>query len=87
EILISESAWEEMTCLFAPSLSESKLWNDDAIERQLSHVERKNVKGSYMHTSEYLEERRLMLQWWADYIDANKNGSITPYDFARVHGK
>ncbi|HBV2615549.1 TPA: integrase, partial [Klebsiella pneumoniae] len=50
-------------------------------------VERKNVKGSYMHTSEYLEERKLMLQWWADYIDANKNGSITPYDFARVHGK
>ncbi len=24
EILISESAWEEMTCLFAPSLSENK---------------------------------------------------------------
>ena len=23
EILISESAWEEMTCLFAPSLNES----------------------------------------------------------------
>lgn len=23
EILISESAWEEMTCLFAPSLGES----------------------------------------------------------------
>ncbi|MCV5975853.1 integrase, partial [Escherichia coli] len=44
-------------------------------------------KGSYMHTSEYLEERRLMLQWWADYIDANKNGSVTPYDFARMHGK
>ncbi len=25
EILISESAWEEMTCLFAPSLSEEIL--------------------------------------------------------------
>ncbi|PVW24524.1 dibenzothiophene desulfurase, partial [Klebsiella pneumoniae] len=24
EILISESAWEEMTCLFAPSLSQKK---------------------------------------------------------------
>ncbi|NKX94948.1 hypothetical protein [Klebsiella oxytoca] len=24
EILISESAWEEMTCLFAPSLEEEK---------------------------------------------------------------
>ncbi|MEH4800878.1 hypothetical protein PO472_18740, partial [Atlantibacter hermannii] len=25
EILISESAWEEMTCLFAPSLAASKI--------------------------------------------------------------
>ncbi|GCT28966.1 acid-resistance protein [Escherichia coli] len=25
EILISESAWEEMTCLFAPSLNETDL--------------------------------------------------------------
>ncbi|MGZ0723352.1 hypothetical protein ACXNAM_21765, partial [Kluyvera cryocrescens] len=26
EILISESAWEEMTCLFAPSLVHEVLW-------------------------------------------------------------
>ena len=26
EILISESAWEEMTCLFAPSLEELSSW-------------------------------------------------------------
>ncbi|EZJ75766.1 hypothetical protein AC27_1887 [Escherichia coli 1-182-04_S3_C2] len=26
EILISESAWEEMTCLFAPSLTHSDWW-------------------------------------------------------------
>ncbi len=26
EILISESAWEEMTCLFAPSLSDLQPW-------------------------------------------------------------
>ncbi|MDQ5603667.1 TraX family protein, partial [Klebsiella pneumoniae] len=26
EILISESAWEEMTCLFAPSLGYGVLW-------------------------------------------------------------
>ncbi|MEA1063427.1 tyrosine-type recombinase/integrase [Erwinia sp. HR93] len=67
------------------ALSESKLWNDDAIERQLSHVERKHVKGSYMHTSEYIEERKLMLQWWADYIDANKEKAIAPYEFACIH--
>ncbi|MDM2779491.1 hypothetical protein OGY18_20590, partial [Citrobacter sp. Cpo142] len=28
EILISESAWEEMTCLFAPSLKESCYYPD-----------------------------------------------------------
>ncbi len=26
EILINESAWEEMTCLFAPSLDKSEYW-------------------------------------------------------------
>ena len=29
EILISESAWEEMTCLFAPSLSDNEKLMDD----------------------------------------------------------
>ncbi|MDR4756061.1 hypothetical protein PAG84_24865, partial [Klebsiella quasipneumoniae] len=83
EILISESAWEEMTCLFAPSLGESGLWSDDAIERQLSHSERNNVRAAYIHTSEHLDERRLMVQWWADYLDANICVVVTPFDFAK----
>jgi hypothetical protein len=29
-----------------------------------------------------MEERRLMMQWWADYLDANRKQHITPYDFA-----
>ncbi|MGS3191096.1 hypothetical protein AB2888_23525, partial [Escherichia coli] len=28
EILISESAWEEMTCLFAPSLTHTVKWTE-----------------------------------------------------------
>lgn len=65
------------------ALGESGLWSDDAIERQLSHSERNNVRAAYIHTSEHLDERRLMIQWWADYLDRNKKESITPYDFAR----
>ncbi|MDZ6443649.1 hypothetical protein AAG991_07730, partial [Enterobacter kobei] len=34
EILISESAWEEMTCLFAPSLD--KFWPQMTSERIIS---------------------------------------------------
>lgn len=65
------------------ALGESGLWSDDAIERQLSHSERNNVRAAYIHTSEHLDERRLMVQWWADYLDYNVNGHITSYEFAK----
>ncbi|WER20886.1 integrase arm-type DNA-binding domain-containing protein [Providencia stuartii] len=65
------------------AMGESGLWNDDAIERQLSHIERKNVRAAYIHTSKHIEERRLMVQWWADFLDANREKTITPYDFAK----
>ncbi|CDM90181.1 tyrosine-type recombinase/integrase [Xenorhabdus bovienii] len=69
------------------AMGESALWNDDAIERQLSHIERKNVRAAYIHTSKHLDERRLMVQWWADYLDANREKHITPYDFAKKRRK
>ena len=65
------------------ALGESGLWSDDAIERQLSHTERNNVRAAYIHTSEHLEERRLMVQWWADYLSCITNKYLTPYEFAK----
>src|SRR6185312_1439963 len=64
------------------SLVESGLWSRDAVERQMSHQERSGVRAAYIHKAEHLEERRLMVQWWADYLDANSQEHITPYDFA-----
>ncbi|MGA3716248.1 integrase, partial [Escherichia coli] len=52
--------------------------------RQLSHSERNNVRAAYIHTSEHLDERRLMIQWWADYLDELNNNYITPFDFAKI---
>lgn len=40
----------------------------DVIERQLAHVERNQVRAAY-HRSKYMEARRELLQWWADYLD------------------
>lgn len=54
------------------ALGESGLWSDDAIERQLSHLERNNVRAAYIHTSEHLDEHRLMVQCWADYLNGVK---------------
>lgn len=64
------------------ALVESGLWSKDAVERQMSHQERNTVRAAYIHKAEHLEERRLMCQWWADYLDANRETHITPYDFA-----
>lgn len=42
-------------------------FSPDIIERQLAHIERNKVRGTYNH-AEYLPERRKMMQWWADYL-------------------
>ncbi len=44
------------------SLIESGLWSRDAVERQMSHMERNSVRAAYIHKAEHLDERRLMLQ-------------------------
>ena len=65
------------------SLIESGLWSRDAVERQMSHQERNSVRAAYIHKAEHLGERRLMLQWWADYLDANRQKGVSPFDFAK----
>jgi integrase len=41
----------------------------DVIERQLAHAERNKVRAAYNH-AQYLPERKKMMQWWGDYLDA-----------------
>lgn len=41
----------------------------DVIERQLAHTEKNAVRAAY-HRSQYLEERKTMMQHWADFLDA-----------------
>lgn len=49
-------------------------YNPDAIERQLAHKDKNRVRGIY-NRAEYVEERREMLQFWADCLDGLKAGS------------
>ena len=64
------------------ALIESKLWSRDAVERQMSHQERNSVRAAYIHKAEHLDERRLMMQWWADFLDANREKAVNPFEFA-----
>lgn len=49
-------------------------WNRDAIERQLAHAERDNIRAAYNY-AEFLPERRKMMQGWADYLDKLRAGA------------
>lgn len=53
----------------ASSVLNEKGFNPDAIERQLSHMERNGVRAAYIHHARFIDERKEMMQWWADYLD------------------
>ncbi len=44
-------------------------FHSDIIERQLAHKESNKVKAAYNH-AEYLPQRKEMMQWWSNYLDA-----------------
>lgn len=47
----------------------------DVIEAALAHVDKNEVRRAY-NRSDYLEQRRPMMQWWADFVKAADNGSV-----------
>lgn len=53
---------------FATIANESGLWNPDAIERALAHVDKNAIRRVYAR-GEYWEERVRLAEWWADYLE------------------
>jgi hypothetical protein len=50
----------------------------------MSHKERNEVRASYTHMAEFLEERKRMMHWWSDYIELNRQQHISPYDYGQM---
>ncbi|ELO75166.1 TPA: integrase arm-type DNA-binding domain-containing protein [Salmonella enterica subsp. enterica serovar Enteritidis] len=65
------------------ALIESGRWSKDAVERQMSHQERNNVRAAYIHKAEHLDERTQMMQWWSDWLDACRQKFVAPYRYDR----
>lgn len=71
----------------ASTLLNESGYRSDVIERQLAHKERNQVRASYNH-AEYLEDRRAMMQQWADMTDSfAKGGNVTPIGPALSMGR
>ncbi|HEY3982494.1 tyrosine-type recombinase/integrase [Cedecea sp.] len=48
-------------------------YNTAWIETQLAHVDKNSIRGTYNH-AQYLDGRREMLQWYADYMESLEHG-------------
>ncbi|MDR0816089.1 MAG: integrase arm-type DNA-binding domain-containing protein [Desulfovibrio sp.] len=59
----------------ASTLLNERGFNRDWIERQLAHGDRNGIRAAYNY-AEYLPERRIMMQAWADYLDRLREGKI-----------
>lgn len=68
---------DEMTGHGFRSMASTRLnemgYNRDHIERQLAHSEGNSVRAAYNY-ADYLEQRKIMMQEWADYLDELKAG-------------
>jgi integrase len=69
---------EEMTAhgfraTFSTLANESGLWNPDAIERTLAHVEANEVRRAYAR-GEYWDERVRLADWWGGFLEKARAG-------------
>jgi hypothetical protein len=51
------------------TIKEKLRYRHEVVDRQLAHVHRDKIAKAY-DRAEFLDERRVMMQAWADYIDS-----------------
>ena len=52
-------------------LNESALFRPDVVETALAHNDKNSIRQTY-NKATYLEERKELMQWWADYLEGLK---------------
>ena len=57
------------TAIRASTILNEREFDEAHIELQLAHTKRNKVAAAYNH-AKYLKQRTEMMQWWADYLDA-----------------
>ena len=72
------STWLNEQGMFTVN-GQSRAFNPDAIERQLAHGEPNKVRDAY-NRADYMGEREIMMQVWADFVDqsADQSGKVVP---------
>ena len=53
-------------------------YDPDVIEASLAHVDKNEVRRAY-NRAEYIERRKVLMDWWSEHIEQAKTGLIS-YD-------
>ena len=66
-------------------LNDASCFHEDWIEMQLSHIEPNKSRAAY-NQAKYLDQRFVMMRWYADYLDELRKGRfIKPLDYAKIN--
>ena len=69
-------------CIASTALNEEG-FPPDVIEAALAHVDKNEVRRAY-NRSDYLEQRRPMMQWWAYFVKKADSGRLTDVELTTL---
>jgi integrase len=80
--VIKSMGWQEKTTIHGLRATASSTLKEhgfrfEVVERHLAHLGRDKVANAYDHMAQYLPERAQMMQWWADFLDDQQQGTGT----------
>ena len=75
-----------MRSIASTELNGSGAFRSDVIERQLSHIERNKIRAAY-NKSDYLDERRRMMNHWAAFVDELCEGKPEETNVVQLQAK
>lgn len=88
--VIKSMGWQEKTTIHGLRATASSTLKEhgfrfEVVERHLAHLGRDKVANAYDHMAQYLPERAQMMQWWADFLDDQQQGTgrVLVGNFAR----
>jgi integrase len=61
--------------LASTTLNEQR-FDGEVIEAALAHVDKNQVRSAYNH-ADYLEQRRVLMNWWSEHIERASAGSLS----------
>lgn len=65
------------------TIKERMGYRHEVVDRQLAHAQKDKIESAY-DRAKYLEERKVMMQQWADYLDAAATGKVVAGRFGKA---